>query len=144
MPERLPRVRGLLDTSVVVDLQDIAPESLPEEPAVSSITLAELVAGPHATSDSDERARRQQRLQLVEAAFDPLPFDAAVARAYGRVYAAEVAAGRKPRGRRALDLLIAATAVANALPLYTCNGDDFASLGDLVSVVAVAPAVVEG
>jgi hypothetical protein len=133
-------VRGLLDTSVVVALQSIAPELLPDEPAVSSVTLAELVAGPQATSDPLERARRQERVQLVEAAFEPLPFDTAAARAYGHVYAAEVAAGRKARGRRALDLLIAATALANELPLYTCNAADFAALTNLLQVIALGPA----
>lgn len=139
MSEERPFVRGLLDTSVVVELQGIAPELLPEEPAVSAVTLAELVTGPHATSDPAERARRQERLQLVEAAFDPLPFDVSAARAYGRIYAAEATAGRKPRGRRALDLLIAATALANELPLYTSNSDDFAALTNLLEVVAVNP-----
>ena len=88
------------------------------EIAVSAITLAELAAGPHATADPTERARRQDRLQRAEATFEPIPFDASTARAYGRVYAAIVSAGRKARGRRAVDLLIAATAVAAELP-YT-------------------------
>src|SRR5512134_3240732 len=87
--------RGLVDTSVVIDLDVIEPQHLPHELAVSAITLAELAAGPHATRDARERARRQDRLQRTEATFDPLPVDANVARAYGRVYAAVVAAGRK-------------------------------------------------
>lgn len=129
--------RGLLDTSVVIDLEHIEPSRLPIEVAVSSITMAELAAGPHATPDPEERARRQDRLQRAEAAFDPLPFDAEAARAYGRVYAAVVAAGRKARGARAVDLLLAATACAAGLPLYTRNPDDFRALGSLVEVVAV-------
>jgi predicted nucleic acid-binding protein len=104
------------------------------------VTLAELAAGPHATADPAERARRQDRLQRTEASFDPLPVDAAVARAYGRVYAAVAAAGQKARGRRALDLLIAATALAMELPLYTRDADDLRALTGLIDVVAVEPA----
>jgi predicted nucleic acid-binding protein len=104
---------------------------------VSAVTLAELAAGPHATADQGERARRQDRLQRAEATFDPIPVDAAVARAYGRVYAAVAVAGRKARGRRALDLLIAATALATGLPLYTRNPEDFRGLAGLIDVVAV-------
>lgn len=129
--------RGLIDTSVVVDLEAIDPEVLPAEVAISSITLAELGAGPSATDDPDERGRRQDRLQRTEAAFDPLPFDGEAARAYGRVYAAVAAAGRKARGARALDLLIAATACAAALPLYTRNPEDFRGLDRLIDVVPV-------
>ncbi len=99
--------------------------------------MAELAAGPHATADPEERARRQDRLQRAEAAFDPLPFDAEAARAYGRVYSAVVATGRKARGARAIDLLLAAAACAAGLPLYTRNPEDFRALGDLVEVVAV-------
>lgn len=85
-----------------------------------------------------ERARRQDRLQRVESTFDPLPFDAPCARAYGRIYAAVSARGRKARGARAVDLLIAAVALANELPLYTRDPEDFAGLDGLVTVVAVA------
>jgi len=98
---------------------------------------ARAVAGPHATGDSDERARRQDRLQRVEATFESLPVDGTVARAYGRVYAAVAAEGRKARGRRAFDLLIAATAVAAGLPLYTRNPDDFQGLESLIEVATV-------
>ena len=136
MPD--PRApRGLIDTSVVIDLDSIDPADLPVEVAVSAITMAELAAGPHATTDPAERARRQDRLQRAEATFEPMPVDADVARAYGRVYAAVGAAGRKARGRRAVDLLIAATAVAANLPLYTRNPDDFAALSEILEVVAV-------
>ena len=99
--------------------------------------MAELAAGPHATSDGAERARRQDRLQRAEAAFDPIPFGSSAARAYGRIYAAVVAHGRKARGARAVDLLIAAVASSAELPLCTRNPDDFTGLDDLVIVVAV-------
>jgi predicted nucleic acid-binding protein len=99
--------------------------------------MAELAAGPHATADPAERARRQDRLQRAEATFEPLPLDANVARAYGRVYAAVAASGRKARGRRAADLFIAATAVAAGLPLYTRNPGDFAGLADLLDIITV-------
>ena len=129
--------RGLIDTSVVIDLELIEPADLPVEIAVSAITMAELAAGPHATTDPAARARRQDRLQRAEATFEPLPVDTGVARAYGRVYAAVGAAGRKARGRRAVDLFIAATAVAAGLPLYTRNPDDFAGLSDMLEIVSV-------
>ena len=129
--------RGLVDTSVVIDLGRVDADALPAEIAISAITLAELAAGPHATADPAERARRQDRLQRTESTFEALPVDAAVARAYGRIYAAVVAAGRKARGRRAFDLLIAATALSGELPLYTCNPGDFSELDGLVEVVAV-------
>ncbi|MCC5951234.1 MAG: type II toxin-antitoxin system VapC family toxin [Acidimicrobiia bacterium] len=136
MPEqRLDR--GILDTSVVIDLERLDASSLPRQLAVTSITMAELAAGPHATDDLAERARRQDRLQRVEAAFDPIPFDAAAARSYGLVYAAVVARGRKARGARAVDLLIAAVAAATGLPLCTRNADDFAGLDEVVHIVAL-------
>ena len=106
---------GLLDTSVVIDLDVIAPDDLPDEASVSAVTMAELSAGPHATDDPAERARRQDRLQQLESWVEPVPFDGDCARAYGRIYAAVVAAGRQPR-RRAADLLIAATALAAGMP----------------------------
>lgn len=137
LPEEGRPLRGVLDTSVVVDLEDIQPSRLPAEVAVSAITMAELAAGPHAATEAEERARRQDRLQRAEAAFDPLPFDAEAARAYGRLYAAVVASGRKARGARAVDLLIAATAAAAGLPLYTRNGDDFRAVEELVEVVVL-------
>ena len=136
MAERLQR--ALIDTSVVIDLGRLEPASLPEELAVSAITIAELAAGPHATDDPEERARRQDRLQRAEASFDPVSFDAAAARAYGRVYAAVLTAGRKARGARAVDLLIAATALANGLPLVTRNPGDFEALDGLLEVIAVS------
>ncbi len=133
-----PRLRqGLIDTSVVIDLDHIDAERLPRELAISALTMAELAAGPHATAEADERARRQDRLQRAEASFDPLPFDRDAARAYGRVNAAVVATGSKARGPRAVDLLIAATALAADLPLYTRNVDDFRGLDDLLTIVGV-------
>lgn len=129
--------RGLLDTSVVIDLDRIDPDRLPEETAIASVTLAELAAGPHATHDDDERARRQDRLHWTAATWDPLPFDTDAARLYGRVFAAVRAAGRTTgcttRSRLA-DLLIASTAAANDLPLYTRNPDDFGGLEQLVVI----------
>jgi predicted nucleic acid-binding protein len=122
---------------VVIDLEELDSGGLPVEVAVSSLTLAELAAGPHATDDPEERARRQDRLQRTEAAFDPLPFDAEAARSYGRIYSAVLAAGRKARGPRAIDLLIAATAHASSLPLYTRNPDDFRGLEKLLEIVTI-------
>ncbi len=122
---------------MVLDLESLDPTVLPLELAISALTLAELAAGPHAAATAEERGVRQERLQRTEATFDPLPFDTAAARAYGRIYAAVAAAGRRARGARAVDLLIAATAAAAGLPLYTRNGDDFRGLGEVVDVVAV-------
>lgn len=128
---------GLPDTSVVVGWDDPGvTAALPDESAIAAITLAELAAGPHLAADPAERARRQARLQQVEALFEPLPFDAAVARSYGQVVVAVVAAGRRHRGRVA-DLLIAATAHANGLPLYTRNAGNFSGLEGLVTVLAI-------
>lgn len=132
-----PDPRGLLDTSVVIDLDRIPARALPAELAISAVTLAELTCGPHATADPFERARRQDLLQRVEATFVPLPVDADVARAYGRLYALLAPLGRKTRGRRAFDLLIAATALAEGLPLYSRNAGDFAGLDRILRVVTV-------
>ncbi len=132
--------RGIIDTSVVIELERVPAAHLPTELAISAVTLAKLAAGPSATRDSAERASRQDRLQRAEATFDPIPVDAAVARAYGRVYATIVDARRKARGRRALDLLIAATALATNLPLFTRNPADFEHLDALVEIVAIPPA----
>ncbi len=127
--------RGVLDTSVVVSFTDLLPASLPQECAISAVTLAELSAGPHATDDPAERAARQQRLAWAEGSFDPLPFDVAAARTFGRVYAAVRSIGR-PRGR-AFDLQIAAIAMAHGLPLYTLNPADLRGLEDLLEIVSV-------
>jgi predicted nucleic acid-binding protein len=127
----------LLDTSVVIDLELLSPGDLPIELAVSAITMAELATGPEAALDSEERARRISLIQHAEDTFDQLPFELSAARVYGRIYAAVTAAGRKVRGRRTMDLLIAATALSNKLPLYTSNPDDFAGLESLIDIVAV-------
>ena len=128
---------GLLDTSVVItwDDPDVA-AALPDEAAVCAITLAELAAGPHLASTGAEGARRQARLQQVEATFEPLPFEVAAARSYGQIVAAVVDSGRSHR-RRVADLLIAAIAHANRLPLYTRNPDDFAGVDSLIDVIGI-------
>jgi tRNA(fMet)-specific endonuclease VapC len=126
--------RGLLDTSTLILLpllQDAT--ALPVEPLISTITLAELSVGPLVARTEPERAARQAHLQQAEADFDPLPFDAAAARAFGQVAASLRQAGRKPAAR-SYDAMIAAVAVANDLPLYTCNPDDFAAIEQLDAV----------
>lgn len=128
---------GLLDTSVVVDWHD--PEvaaALPDQLAVSAITVAELAAGPLLAATPVEAAKRQARLQEVESKLEPIAFDAMAVRSYGLVVAAVVREGRKPRSRFA-DLLIAATAHAHGLDLYSRNAADFAGLDTLVRVVAI-------
>ena len=128
--------RGLLDTSVVIDLDLIDSDDLPDETAISAITLAELAAGPHASVDKQERGRRQDRLQWAASSWDALPLDGEVARAYSRLYATMRGSGRASR-RRFADLLIAATALAHGLPLFTRNPTDFSGLEDLVEINAV-------
>jgi predicted nucleic acid-binding protein len=128
--------QGLLDTSTVILLGRLNdPDALPDEALISAVTLAELSVGPHIARTDQERVARQAHLQQAEADFDPVPFDAASARAFGRVAASLRRAGRKPAAR-AYDALIAATAFANGLPLYTCNPSDFAAIDEL-EVVAV-------
>ncbi len=136
---------GPVDTNILMLRTWIDQNELPDEMAISAVTLAELSAGPHEVRPDEEqdfyferaeRARRLDVLQRAEHEFDPIPFDADAARAYGRVTAAVIAAGRKPR-RGAVDLMIAATAVANQLPLFSTNPSDFAGLDDLVTVVSV-------
>jgi len=128
--------RGMLDTSVVIDHDVIDPALLPDESAISAVTLAELAAGPHATENKDERARRQDRLQWATATWEPLPFDAESARMYGRMFAAARASGKSSRARLA-DLLIASTAAANGLPLYTRNPSDFDALKRILKVISI-------
>ena len=137
--------QGMLDTNILILRKSINPAELPDEMAISAITLAELSAGPHEVRRSDEqdsydehaeRARRLDVLQRAESEFDPVPFDAEAARMYGRVTAAVIASGRKPR-RRVVGLMIASTAIAERLPLFTTNPDDFAGLEALVSIVPV-------
>ena len=137
--------QGLLDTNILILRRWIKPNQLPDEMAVSAVTLAELSAGPHQVrpdteqntyAEHAERARRLDTLQRVENEFDPIPFGVEAARAYGRVTAAVVAAGRQPR-RRTADLMIAATAIAEDLPLFTTNPHDFNGLTDLLTIVPV-------
>jgi tRNA(fMet)-specific endonuclease VapC len=130
------RAQGLLDTGTLILLPRLTDlDSLPEEPAVSCITLAELAVGPLIAESPKEQAARQAHLQQAEADFEPIPFDAQAARAFGRVSASLRRAGRKTSAR-AYDAMIAAIALANGLPIYTCNPDDFAGIDDL-EVVAV-------
>lgn len=123
--------RGLLDTSTLILLPQLEDATaLPVEPLISTITLAELSVAPLAARTPSERAARQAHLQQAEADFDPLPFDAAAARAFGQVAASLRRAGRKPAAR-SYDAMIAAVAVANDVPLHTCNADDFAAIEQL-------------
>ena len=127
---------GLLDTSTVILLSRLRdPSVLPERPLISAITLAELSVGPLVSGTDTERAARLAHLQQAEADFDPLPFDADAARAFGQVAASLRRSGRKASAR-AYDAMIAAVALANGLPLYTCNPDDFSAI-DGLTVVAV-------
>ena len=126
----------MLDTSVVIDHDVLDHALLPDESAIAAVTLAELAAGPHATEDKDERARRQDRLQWATSTWDPLPFDGDAARMYGRMFAAARAAGQTSRSRLA-DLLIAATAAANGLPVVTRNPSDFDALKAIIKIVPV-------
>ena len=133
--------RGLLDTNIVILARWIDSAELPKEMAISAVTLAELSAGPHLVRGDDadaraERARRSDVVQRAENEFDPLPFDAEAARAYGRISAAVTDVGRTPR-RRVADLMIAAVAAAQGLPLYTTNPSDYLGVEDLVDIVAV-------
>lgn len=140
-----PYRQGLLDTNIVILRKLIDPAELPDEMAISAVTLAELSAGPHQVRSADgqhgydesaERARRLDVLQRAEHEFDAIPFDDDAARTYGRVVAAVVAAGRTPR-RRVADLMIASIAIVHDLPLFTTNPDDFAGLDGLLEVVPV-------
>jgi tRNA(fMet)-specific endonuclease VapC len=128
--------RGVLDTSTVILLQRLTDaDALPPEPLITAVTLAELAVGPLASSEEKERATRQAHLQQAEADFEPLPFDADAARAFGGVAASLRRAGRKASAR-AYDAMIAATAIANDLPVYTCNPDDFSGI-DGLDVIAI-------
>lgn len=130
---------GLLDTSTLILLSRLRdPSALPERPLISAITLAELSVGPLVAGTDSERAARLAHLQQAEADFDPLPFDADAARAFGQVAASLRRSGRKTSAR-AYDAMIAAVALANGLPLYTCNPDDFSSIDGLTVVAVVHP-----
>lgn len=131
--------QGVLDTSTVILLPRIAdPSLLPVQPLITAVTLAELSVGPLVASSEAERAARQAQVQQAEADFDPLPFDAAAARAFGRVAASLRAAGRKPSAR-AYDAMIAATAMANDMPVFTCNEGDFSGIDGLTVVAVPVP-----
>jgi predicted nucleic acid-binding protein len=127
---------GVLDTSIIAALKLYDPAELPETFLITAVTLGELSYGPHATDDPLKRAARVAVLQHAEATFEPLPYDHAAARLYGQICAAVRAAGRQPRPR-ASDLMIAAIAASNALPLYTANAGDFHGAETLVELVAV-------
>jgi predicted nucleic acid-binding protein len=144
MPGDRP-AQGLLDTNILILRKWVDPAELPDEMAISAVTLAELSAGPHQVrrneeqNDYDEHAERARRLDVLQRAeneFDPIPFDAEAARIYGRVSAAVIASGRTPR-RRTADLMIAATAIAQDLPLFTTNPGDFTGLVKLLTLVPV-------
>lgn len=132
--ERLPA--GLLDTCVIIDFLKIPQDALPASAGVSTVTLAELAMGVHFAKDGIERSARITRIISVEANFEPLPFDSVAARAYGNLVALMLAIGRSPKPRK-FDLMIAATAVVNNLPLYTRNVDDFKGLESQLKVIAV-------
>ncbi len=138
MTDPVRAARGILDTSTLIVLRrlpDVA--ALPEQPLITAATLAELSVGPLVASDESQRAARQATLQQAEADFEPIPFDAAAARAFGQVAASLRRAGRKTTAR-SYDAMIAAIAVAAGLPLYTCNPADFAGI-DGLEVVPVPP-----
>lgn len=130
---------GLLDTNTLILLTRITdPATLPQTPLITCITLAELTVGPLVARSEEERAARQAHLQQAEADFDPLPFDAPAARAFGQVAASLRRAGRKPAAR-AYDAMIAAIALANGLPLYTTDPDGFRGVDGLDVVVVPHP-----
>ena len=136
--------RGILDTSTVIAMRQITdPAALPAEPLITTVTLAELSAGPLVARGDQERAARQAHLQQAEADFDPLPFDRAAARAFGQVAASLRKSGRKTTAR-AYDALIAATALASRLPVYTCNAADFEGIDGLDVVPVALPGQASG
>jgi predicted nucleic acid-binding protein len=128
--------QGLLDTNILILRAGIDPDELPDEMLISAITTAELSVGVLVATSPQELAQRMKILQGVEAEFDPLPFDDTTAREYGQLWISVIASGRKPRPRTA-DLMIACVAMANRLPLYTCNSGDFKGLDHLLTVVPV-------
>ena len=133
--------RGILDTSTLILLTRIEDESLlPVEPLITTVTLAELSVGPLVATTDDERAARQSHVQQAESDFEPLPFDVPAARAFGRAALALRRSGRAVKPR-AYDVMIAATALANGLPLYTCNPTDFAGIDRLIVVPVPVPSM---
>ena len=127
---------AVVDTSIIAAVKLYHPSELPDTILITAVTLGELSFGPHATDDPIKRAGRVAVLQHVEATFDPLPYDTGAARLFGQICAAVRAAGREPR-KRASDLMIAATAASNELPLYTANPDDFKGAEAFVRVVGL-------
>lgn len=139
MIDRVRHERGILDTNTVILLGRLDdPTLLPSEPLITAITLAELTVGPLVAQSADERVARQAHLQQAESDFDALPFDASAARAFGRVAASLRQSGRKTVAR-SYDAMIAATALAHALPVYTCNPDDFSGIDGLEVVPVPLP-----
>ncbi|MCY7288418.1 MAG: type II toxin-antitoxin system VapC family toxin [Cryobacterium sp.] len=136
MTARVRHAPGILETSTVSMLGRLDdPALLPDKPSITAITLAELSVGPLVAMTNHERAARQAHLQQAESDFDAVPFDASAARAFGRVAASLRQSGRKTVVR-SYDAMIAAIALAHALPVYTCNPDDFTGI-DGLDVVAV-------
>ena len=134
MSDVAPAQRGVLDTNTVILLPRLQnARRLPALPAITTITLAELSVGPLLAATDTERAARLAHVQQAEADFEPIAFDAAAARAFGHVAADLRRAGRKPAAR-AYDALIAASAIANGLPLYTVNPDDYQGITNLTVV----------
>lgn len=131
--------RGVLDTSTVILLPSITNTlALPSEPVITAVTLAELSVGPLVASNDQDRAARQAHLQQAEADFNPLPFDAEAARAFGQVAASLRRSSRKVAAR-SFDAMIAATAISNGLALYTCNPADFEGIDGLIVIAVPHP-----
>ena len=131
---------GLIDTSVAIALKTIDRERLPRRIVVSALTIAELAGGPHGSKHDLQRVQRENQLRYVRAKVETLDFDLSCAHAYGMVYGVTIGIGRKPRGARAVDLMIAATALAHRLPLYTLNPKDLKGLEALINVIDVGSA----
>jgi toxin FitB len=130
------REAGVLDTWTFIDYDLLDPAGLPKVPEITAVTMAELHQGVARARDDVSRATRAERLGAAIVAFEPLPFDGEAAARYGSLVALTLAANRDPRPRT-LDLMIAAIASCQGLPLFTRNVKDFVGLGDLVEVVAV-------
>ena len=138
---RVRHERGVLDTSTLILLTRIQDDRLlPLEPLITTVTLAELSVGPLVAKTDEERAARQAHVQQAESDFDPLPFDVPAARAFGRVALALRKGGRAVKAR-AYDVMIAATALANGLPVYTCNPKDFSGIDGLTVVPVPVPSL---
>jgi predicted nucleic acid-binding protein len=127
---------GVLDTCTYIDLDVLDPADLPAVPELTAITMAELQQGVVMAKNAAVRAARMEKLGAAVADFDPLPFDGDAAARYGTLVALAIAAGRDPRPRR-MDLMIAAIASVQGLPLFTRNADDFKGLDGSLTVVAV-------